>query len=61
MAVSLMLLSAYQGWGQVTAPFVVSVLRVAIALIGGWLLRQQLAARLDWLYSLAKVPGLSKR
>lgn len=52
MAVSVVLLSAHQGWGRATTPLVVSLLRAAIVLIGGCLLLQQPAARLDWLYYL---------
>jgi hypothetical protein len=45
------LFSAYQRWGQATTPLLVSLLRVAIVLAGGWMLLQQ-APRLDWLYYL---------
>jgi len=45
------LFSAYQGWGRATAPLLVSLLRVAIVLVGGWMLQQQ-ASQLDWLYYL---------
>jgi Na+-driven multidrug efflux pump len=42
---------AYQGWGQATTPLLVSLLRVAIVVAGGWMLLRQ-APRLDWLYGL---------
>ena len=51
MAPFVILFSAYQGWGRATAPLLVSLLRVAIVLAGGWMLQQQ-APRLDWLYYL---------
>jgi hypothetical protein len=40
------------GMGQATAPLLVSLLRVAIVLAGGWMLLQQQGPRLDWLYYL---------
>jgi Na+-driven multidrug efflux pump len=52
MAVSTVLFSAYQGWGRATAPLLVSLLRLAIILIGGWMLLRQPSARLDLLYIL---------
>ena len=52
MAVSVVLLSAYQGWGRATTPLLVSLLRAAIVLIGGWLLLLRPAVQLDWLYYL---------
>lgn len=52
MAISTVLFSAYQGWGRAAAPLLVSLLRLAIVLIGGWLLLRQPLARLDWLYWL---------
>jgi hypothetical protein len=39
------------GVGRATAPLLVSLLRVAIVLAGGWMLQQQVA-QLDWLYYL---------
>jgi Na+-driven multidrug efflux pump len=51
MAAFVILFSAYQGWGRATAPLLVSLLRVAIVLVGGWMLQQQ-ASQLDWLYYL---------
>ena len=51
MAPFVILFSAYQGWGRATAPLLVSLLRVAMVLAGGWMLQQQ-APRLDWLYYL---------
>ncbi|MCK1642886.1 hypothetical protein IVA95_36350 [Bradyrhizobium sp. 157] len=51
MAAFVILFSAYQGWGRATAPLLVSLLRVAIVLAGGWMLQQQVA-QLDWLYYL---------
>ena len=51
MAAFVILFSAYQGWGRATAPLVVSLLRVAIVLAGGWMLQQQ-APLLDWLHHL---------
>ncbi|MCK1511795.1 hypothetical protein IVB22_04305 [Bradyrhizobium sp. 190] len=38
-------------WGWTTAPLLASLLRVAIVLVGGWMLQQQ-APQLDWLYYL---------
>jgi Na+-driven multidrug efflux pump len=52
MAAFVILFSAYQGWGRATAPLLVSLLKVAIVLVGGWLLLQQQASQLDWLYYL---------
>ncbi|XSC48113.1 hypothetical protein ACF1BQ_007525 [Bradyrhizobium sp. RDT10] len=52
MAAFVILFSAYQGWGQATAPLLVSLLRVAIVMAGGWMLLLQQAPRLDWLYYL---------
>jgi len=52
MAAFVILFSAYQGWGQATAPLLVSLSRVAIVLAGGWMLLQQQGPRLDWLYYL---------
>ena len=52
MAISVVLLSAYQGWGRTTTPLLVSLLRAAIVLIVGWLLLQQPVAKLDLLYYL---------
>jgi hypothetical protein len=51
MAAFVILFSAYQGRGWATALLLVSLLRVAIVLAGGWMLQQQ-APRLDWLYYL---------
>ena len=51
MAAFVILFSAYQGWGQAMAPLLVSLLRVAIVVGGGWILLLH-APRLDWLYSL---------
>ena len=51
MAAFVILFSAYQGWGRATAPLLVSLLRVAIVLAGGWMLLRQ-APQLDWLYYL---------
>ena len=52
MAISTVLFSAYQGWGRATVPLLVSLLRLAIILIGGWMLLRQPLVRLDWLYWL---------
>jgi Na+-driven multidrug efflux pump len=52
MAVSAMLFSAYQGWGRATAPLFVSLLRLAIVLVGGWVVLRGPVPRLDWLYYL---------
>jgi Na+-driven multidrug efflux pump len=52
MAAFVILFSACQGRGQATAPLLVSLLRVAIVLGGGWMLLQQQGPRLDWLYYL---------
>jgi putative MATE family efflux protein len=49
-AVSVMLFSAYQGWGRAAVPLWVSLLRVAVVLLGGWILLQQPDPQLDWLY-----------
>jgi MATE family, multidrug efflux pump len=51
MAASVILFSDYRGWGRATAPLLVSLLRVAIVLAGGWMLLRY-APRLDWLYSI---------
>ncbi|MEH2532742.1 Na+-driven multidrug efflux pump [Bradyrhizobium sp. AZCC 1588] len=60
MAAFVMPFSAYQGWGQATAPLLVSLLRFAIVLAGGWMLQQH-APRLEWLYYLSQVPRLLER
>jgi putative MATE family efflux protein len=52
MAVSVMLFSAYQGWGRALVPLLVSLLRVAVVLLGGWIVLQRPAPQLDWLYYL---------
>jgi putative MATE family efflux protein len=52
MAVSVMMFSAYQGWGRATTPLLVSLLRLVVVVLGGWLLLQQADTRLDWLYYL---------
>ena len=52
MAASVILFSAYQGWGKAVPPLVVSLLRVALVLLGGWVVMQQAAPRLEWLYAL---------
>jgi Na+-driven multidrug efflux pump len=52
MAVSVILFSAYQGWGRATVPLLTSLLRVAVVLVGGWAILQWPDARLDWLYYL---------
>jgi putative MATE family efflux protein len=52
MAVSVMLFSAYQGWGRATVPLLVSLLRVSVLLLGGWIVLQQADPQLDWLYFL---------
>lgn len=52
MAASVVLFSAYQGWGKAVPPLLVSLLRVALVLCGGWIVMQQAAPRLDWLYAL---------
>lgn len=51
MAASVIMFSAYQGWGQAAPPLLVSLMRIAILLVGGWILLQY-APRLDWLYGL---------
>ena len=51
MAAFVIMLSAYQGWGRAVPPLLVSLMRVAIVLIGGWMLLQ-CAPRLDRLYYL---------
>lgn len=40
-AVSVILFSAYQGWGRTVPPLMVSLLRVAVVLVGGWMLLQE--------------------
>jgi putative MATE family efflux protein len=52
MAVSVMLFSAYQGWGRAMVPLLVSLLRVAVVLLGGWIVLQRPDPQLDWLYYL---------
>jgi putative MATE family efflux protein len=52
LAISTILFSAYQGWGKATAPLLVSLLRVAIVFVGGWMLLRQPAVQLGWLYLL---------
>jgi Na+-driven multidrug efflux pump len=52
MAASVILFSAYQGWGKALPPLMVSTLRVALVLCGGWLLMQEADPRLDGLYAL---------
>ena len=54
-AVSMMLFSAYQGWGRATVPLLTSLLRVAVVLVGGWVILQWPGAKLDWLYYLVAV------
>jgi Na+-driven multidrug efflux pump len=41
MAVSAMLFSAYQGWGRAITPLFVSLLRLAMVLLGGWIVFMQ--------------------
>lgn len=53
MAVSAMLFAAYQGWGRAVAPLVVGLSRLAVVLLGGWIVLLQPSARLEWLYYLA--------
>jgi putative MATE family efflux protein len=55
MAVSAMLFAAYQGWGRAVAPLLVSLLRLAVVLLGGWIVLLQPAARLEWLYYVAAI------
>ena len=52
MAASVILFSAYQGWGNATPPLLVGLLRVSVLLLGGWYLFQQESPRLEWLYAL---------
>jgi hypothetical protein len=52
MAASMILFSAYQGWGRAVPTLTVSMLRVTVVLCGGWFLAQQATPRLDWLYAL---------
>jgi Na+-driven multidrug efflux pump len=52
MAVSVILFAAYQGWGRATTPLVVSLLRLVVVVLGGWVLLQQANVRLEWLYYL---------
>jgi len=51
----MMLFSAYQGWGRATVPLLTSLLRVAVVLVGGWVILQWPGAKLDWLYYLVAV------
>ena len=51
MTAFVIMFSSYQGWGRAVPPLLVSLLRVAIVLIGGWMLLLY-APRLDWLYYL---------
>jgi len=55
MAVSVMLFSAYQGWGRATVPLSTSLLRVAVVLLGGWVILQWPDPQLYWLYYLVAV------
>ena len=55
MAVSVMLFSAYQGWGRATVPLLTSLLRVAVVLLGGWVILQWPDPQLYWLYYLVAV------
>jgi Na+-driven multidrug efflux pump len=55
MAVSVMLFSAYQGWGRATVPLSTSPLRVAVVLLGGWVILQWPDPELSWLYYLVAV------
>jgi Na+-driven multidrug efflux pump len=52
MALSVMLFSAYQGWGRATVPLLTSLLRVAVVLLGGWLILRWPDPQLYWLYYL---------
>jgi MATE family, multidrug efflux pump len=52
LGVSMMLFSAYQGWGRTMPPLLVSLFRVAVVLLGGWFALQQPAPRLEWLYGV---------
>jgi len=52
MAVATVLFSAYQGWGRATLPLLTSLLRLAVVLVGGWIILGLPEARLDWLYYL---------
>jgi putative MATE family efflux protein len=52
MAASVILFSAYQGWGKATPPLLVGLLRVSVLLLGGWYLFRQDSPRLEWLYAL---------
>jgi putative MATE family efflux protein len=53
LAISAMLFAAYQGWGRAVAPLFVGLLRLAVVLLGGWILLLQPGARLEWLFYLA--------
>ncbi len=52
MAASVILFSAYQGWGKGVPSLLVGLLWVAMVLVGGWLLLQQMNPHLDGLYAL---------
>jgi Na+-driven multidrug efflux pump len=54
-AISAMLFAAYQGWGRAVTPLVVGLLRLAVVLLGGWIVFLQPTARLEWLYYLVAV------
>ena len=50
-AASVILFSACQGWGRAVTPLMVSLLRVAVVLAGGWMLLTAGLA-LEWFYAL---------
>jgi Na+-driven multidrug efflux pump len=52
MAVSVMLFSAYQGWGRATVRLLTSLPRVAVVLPGGWVILRWPDPQLYWLYYL---------
>lgn len=52
MSLFTILFSAYQGWGRATAPLLAGLLRLAVVLLGGWMLLQLPGPQLEWLYYL---------
>jgi putative MATE family efflux protein len=46
------LFSAYQGWGRMTAPFLTSLLRLGIAIVGGWMVVHSSSALLGTLFGV---------
>jgi len=55
LAASMMLFAAYQGWGRAVPPLLVSLFRVAVVLLGGWIVLRQQPPRLEWLYGIVSL------